>query len=232
MGIAFENIELVIRERAAREELEIAEREREQLNEIGDGAFFERDVDALLTLILAKAREITGADAGSLYLVEEDSRRTPAFAVHADAERQRGFSIQGIYAAAGGRFHGGLHGSARRSVEFRRRLPSRRKIAISFQRSLRPRFRLPHEIAADPADAQRQGRSAGRVAAHQLQTDLRGAPAQRSRRGQACPAVPGALGAAGAFARVASRGFLRKSQALSRNRNAIRRLRAGGGHGD
>ena len=70
LGIAFENIELAARERIAREELETAEREREQLNEIGIALSSQRDVRELLNLILAKAREITGADAGSLYLVE------------------------------------------------------------------------------------------------------------------------------------------------------------------
>src|SRR6202522_1047721 len=74
IAIAFENIELVERSRAAAEGLEIAERERQQLNEIGVALSSERDVDALLTLILKKARQITGADAGSLYLVDEDNR--------------------------------------------------------------------------------------------------------------------------------------------------------------
>jgi HD-GYP domain-containing protein (c-di-GMP phosphodiesterase class II) len=73
LGIAFENIELAARERDAREELETAEREREQLNEIGIALSSQRDVRELLNLILAKAREITRADAGSLYLVEEDA---------------------------------------------------------------------------------------------------------------------------------------------------------------
>jgi HD-GYP domain-containing protein (c-di-GMP phosphodiesterase class II) len=74
IAIAFENIELVERARAAAEGLEIAERERQQLNEIGVALSSERDVNALLTLILRKAREITGADAGSLYLVDEVGR--------------------------------------------------------------------------------------------------------------------------------------------------------------
>jgi HD-GYP domain-containing protein (c-di-GMP phosphodiesterase class II) len=72
LGIAFENIELVVRESAAREELESAEREREQLNEIGIALSSQRDVRELLNLILAKAREITRADAGSLYLIEDE----------------------------------------------------------------------------------------------------------------------------------------------------------------
>jgi HD-GYP domain-containing protein (c-di-GMP phosphodiesterase class II) len=75
LAIAFENIELVERARSANHALEIAERERQQLNEIGVALSSERDVNALLTLILKKAREITGADAGSLYLVDEDAGR-------------------------------------------------------------------------------------------------------------------------------------------------------------
>ncbi|HEY0702327.1 MAG TPA: HD domain-containing phosphohydrolase [Candidatus Acidoferrales bacterium] len=74
VAVAFENIELVERARAASEGLELAERERQQLNEIGIALSSERDINALLTLILKKAREITGADAGSLYLVVEDGR--------------------------------------------------------------------------------------------------------------------------------------------------------------
>jgi len=72
LGIAFENLELRARERAAREELESAEREREQLNEIGIALSSQRDIRELLNLILAKAREITRADAGSLYLMEDE----------------------------------------------------------------------------------------------------------------------------------------------------------------
>jgi HD-GYP domain-containing protein (c-di-GMP phosphodiesterase class II) len=59
--------------RATRQLLKVAEREREQLNEIGVALSSQRNISVLLTLILKKAREITGADAGSLYLVEEDA---------------------------------------------------------------------------------------------------------------------------------------------------------------
>jgi len=63
---------LIERERAARSALKIAEREREELNQIGIALSSQRDIDALLALILAKARHITAADAGSLYIIEED----------------------------------------------------------------------------------------------------------------------------------------------------------------
>jgi len=50
-----------------------ATRELEELNRIGIALSETRDVGQLLELILRKAREITGADAGSLYLVERDA---------------------------------------------------------------------------------------------------------------------------------------------------------------
>jgi HD-GYP domain-containing protein (c-di-GMP phosphodiesterase class II) len=46
-------------------------RELEELNAIGVSLSAERDTDALLALILGKARAITNSDAGSIYLVEE-----------------------------------------------------------------------------------------------------------------------------------------------------------------
>ena len=63
---------LIERERSARHALKTAEREREELNQIGMALSSQRDIDALLELILLKARHITSADAGSLYLIEED----------------------------------------------------------------------------------------------------------------------------------------------------------------
>src|SRR5260370_8424598 len=48
-----------------------AAREFEELNRVGIALSETRDVEQLLDLILKKAREITAADAGSLYLVEK-----------------------------------------------------------------------------------------------------------------------------------------------------------------
>jgi HD-GYP domain-containing protein (c-di-GMP phosphodiesterase class II) len=48
-----------------------AGRELEELNRVGIALSETHDVERLLALILSKAREITGADAGSLYLVEQ-----------------------------------------------------------------------------------------------------------------------------------------------------------------
>jgi HD-GYP domain-containing protein (c-di-GMP phosphodiesterase class II) len=72
LNIAFESMEMAKRERLARRLLERAERERELLNEIGITLSTETDISSLLKLILQKAREITCADAGSLYLVEDE----------------------------------------------------------------------------------------------------------------------------------------------------------------
>jgi HD-GYP domain-containing protein (c-di-GMP phosphodiesterase class II) len=49
--------------------------ELHELNKIGVALSAERDIDKLLELILAKCREITVADAGSLYLVERGKER-------------------------------------------------------------------------------------------------------------------------------------------------------------
>jgi HD-GYP domain-containing protein (c-di-GMP phosphodiesterase class II) len=57
--------------------LERKDRELHDLNEIGIKLSAERDTDVLLELILAKSREITCADAGSLYLVERGDDGAP-----------------------------------------------------------------------------------------------------------------------------------------------------------
>ncbi len=53
-------------------ELQTRTQELAELNKIGIALSAERELDTLLELILQKAREITSADAGSLYLIEKD----------------------------------------------------------------------------------------------------------------------------------------------------------------
>jgi HD-GYP domain-containing protein (c-di-GMP phosphodiesterase class II) len=64
----------LITERRALRQLEAAFNQKSQelqaLNRVGIALSAQRDIDKLLDLILLKSREITGADAGSLYLVE------------------------------------------------------------------------------------------------------------------------------------------------------------------
>jgi len=68
---AFETLESAERYAETRRELDLAASELETLNRIGVALSTERNTDSLLELILTKSREITSADAGSLYLAEE-----------------------------------------------------------------------------------------------------------------------------------------------------------------
>jgi HD-GYP domain-containing protein (c-di-GMP phosphodiesterase class II) len=74
LATAFENIRMAEREAAVRLELARTEREMRLLHEVGIALSAAHDSGAVLELILKKAREITGADAGSIYIVDE--RRT------------------------------------------------------------------------------------------------------------------------------------------------------------
>jgi HD-GYP domain-containing protein (c-di-GMP phosphodiesterase class II) len=56
----------------------ITEARNRQLNQVGMALMSERNLDALLILILEKAMELTGSDAGCLYLVETDLGRSEA----------------------------------------------------------------------------------------------------------------------------------------------------------
>jgi HD-GYP domain-containing protein (c-di-GMP phosphodiesterase class II) len=56
--------------RQLEEKLERKSKDLREINQIGVALSAERDIDKLLDLILKKSREITAADAGSLYLVE------------------------------------------------------------------------------------------------------------------------------------------------------------------
>ena len=69
---ALENLRLASANREITESLKQAHDEIDDLNSIGIALSAERDVQPLLELILGKSREITGSDAGSLYLVEEN----------------------------------------------------------------------------------------------------------------------------------------------------------------
>src|SRR6185295_18926992 len=70
VAAAFASIELTQRAGAAHQDLARADSEREELNRIGIALSSTHDVRVVLEMILAKTREITGADAGSIYVVE------------------------------------------------------------------------------------------------------------------------------------------------------------------
>jgi HD-GYP domain-containing protein (c-di-GMP phosphodiesterase class II) len=69
---AFENLRAQEEHHRTRRELREAVSELETLNKIGVALSTERNTNSLLELILSKSREITSADAGSLYLVEQE----------------------------------------------------------------------------------------------------------------------------------------------------------------
>lgn len=68
---AFDTLQVDEDRRRTGQQLRLVVGEMETLNRIGVALSTERNTDALLELILTKSREITGCDAGSLYLAEE-----------------------------------------------------------------------------------------------------------------------------------------------------------------
>ncbi|MEE8217400.1 MAG: HD domain-containing phosphohydrolase [Vicinamibacteria bacterium] len=74
---AGERINLVKTSRQLEGALYRRSNELSKLNEIGVALSAQRDIDQLLELILKKSRELTWADAGSLYLVEPDEDNGP-----------------------------------------------------------------------------------------------------------------------------------------------------------
>jgi HD-GYP domain-containing protein (c-di-GMP phosphodiesterase class II) len=82
-------------------ELERARHENQMLISVGRALSSERDLDRLLDIILREAREVTGADAGSVYVVEQPdapvAERTLRFMVsHNDSRRieRAGFTMK------------------------------------------------------------------------------------------------------------------------------------------
>jgi len=80
-------------------ELERAHHENDMLISIGRSLSQQRDINTLLEMILRRAREVTGADAGSVYIVEPDEDGQPRslrFTVTQNDSRQiksRGFTM-------------------------------------------------------------------------------------------------------------------------------------------
>jgi HD-GYP domain-containing protein (c-di-GMP phosphodiesterase class II) len=80
-------------------ELERAHHENDMLISIGRALSQQRDINSLLEIILKRAREVTGADAGSVYIVEGDEDGAPRnlrFTVTQNESRQiksRGFTM-------------------------------------------------------------------------------------------------------------------------------------------
>lgn len=60
----------------------LQERQLHELNRIGTALSTEHNLDNLLEMIVSKAREVTAADAGSLYLVDRDADGEPLGTLH------------------------------------------------------------------------------------------------------------------------------------------------------
>jgi HD-GYP domain-containing protein (c-di-GMP phosphodiesterase class II) len=74
---AIDHMNLIATRQEANERLALATHEINELNHIGAALSAEHDTGKLLELILLKCREITKADAGSLYVVEEHEVDNP-----------------------------------------------------------------------------------------------------------------------------------------------------------
>jgi HD-GYP domain-containing protein (c-di-GMP phosphodiesterase class II) len=72
VATAFEHLRAQEEQQRTRAELRRAVADLETLNKIGAALSTEHNTNALLEMILSKSREVTSADAGSLYLVEEE----------------------------------------------------------------------------------------------------------------------------------------------------------------
>ena len=78
VGNALEHMHLLDTREKLGERLALAAHEIQELNQIGAALSAEHDTGALLEMILTKMREITSADAGSLYLSEPVPSELPA----------------------------------------------------------------------------------------------------------------------------------------------------------
>jgi HD-GYP domain-containing protein (c-di-GMP phosphodiesterase class II) len=87
---AFASIESTVKQQATIENLARTEREMQQLHQIGIALSSTRDSHSVLELILTKAREMTHADAGSIYLVEEKAQEDEP---NGDTERTLRFKL-------------------------------------------------------------------------------------------------------------------------------------------
>ncbi len=94
-----ESITLRMAAAALEMELERAHHENDMLISIGRALSQQRDINSLLEIILKRAREVTGADAGSVYIVEGDEDGAPRalrFTITQNESRQiksRGFTM-------------------------------------------------------------------------------------------------------------------------------------------
>ena len=191
---AIDHMHLVLTRREANDKLALANSEIHELNHIGAALSAEHDADELLELILTKCREITRADAGSIYLVEEDEpgeeqrlvrdHRRPKkflrFKMAQNDTHQVPFrevvlpvsesSIAGYVAQ---------HGSV---VMIEDAYEMESWVPYSDQQAVRHRFRIPHQVDSCRGDDESEERNCRSGAADQRQAQLARAPEHGGRR--------------------------------------------------
>jgi hypothetical protein len=138
----------------------------EELTAIGIRLSAERDLDALLELILTKGREITRSDAGSLYVVEKDPGRQPVPC----ASRWRRTTACGCRSASSpspsARRASPATSPSRRDPAYRRRVRPASGVTVPHQYGVRREHRLPDHVDAGGAHEDLGGRSHRRPPAH------------------------------------------------------------------
>ena len=130
---AFEKLESATRDRRTQDTQKRTEKELQELLQIGVALSSERNVDSLLSLILSKARDITNADAGSLYLIEESESGEKHLRFKLTQNDSIQFLIQRIHDPASRIVHGGPRRSARRDHQSRRRVQNSALAPVSLQ---------------------------------------------------------------------------------------------------
>ena len=143
----------------ARREADASRRELQELNQIGVSLSAERDTDALLTLILTKAREITHSDAGSVYVVEDAADGTARLRFKLAQNDSRPGPVHRVHPADRRRQRGRARGAHRRGAAARRRLRAAAGLALPRQPRLR---RAGRAIAPSPCSWSRWPRPRAR----------------------------------------------------------------------
>ena len=157
-------LQSLIRSADLRHQLETLQKERDvhlrrlkELNNIGVALSTEKDPVKLLNMILRKSREITCADAGSLYLVEgdEETGKQLRFKISQNDSVHVNYEEFVMHLQ---RQHCRIRDRNRRIDQHRRCLPADLRARVSLQSSIRREHRLSHDFHACGSDEEPPGR--------------------------------------------------------------------------
>ena len=175
----------------------ITETRNRQLNQVGIALMSEKNLDQLLNMILEKAMELTGSDAGCLYLVERKDNAEEiegellgrqAHPLQADPQRLRGFQFRGNDHAAYQVVHQRIRHDGRQAAQHPRCLFHSGNGGIPAQQRIRPLLRVPHPFHADLAhERPPQPRGGGHPAHQQMPQQNR---SHHLPEGGGCPGGP------------------------------------------